>query len=39
MRKVTGLVIVVLAWTGTAIAQNDVKERTELRAPRRLNSA
>jgi hypothetical protein len=29
MRKVTGLIIVVMAWTGTVAAQNDVKERTE----------
>ena len=29
MRRVTGLIIVVLAWTGTAVAQSDVRERTE----------
>ncbi len=29
MRMVAGLITIVLAWTGTAIAQNDVKERTE----------
>ena len=29
MRKVTGLIIVVMAWTGTVAAQNDAKERTE----------
>ena len=29
MRKVIALIIVALAWTGTAIAQNDVKKRTD----------
>ena len=29
MYRVIALIIVLLAWTGTAIAQNDVKERTE----------
>ncbi|HMK70142.1 MAG TPA: DUF3365 domain-containing protein [Xanthobacteraceae bacterium] len=29
MRRLVGLTIVVLAWTGTVAARNDVKERTE----------